>query len=333
MSVIVPEQLGQEEIDALARDALPRWGLEGAALHAINRTENAIYRVVPPAPRAQTILRVHREGYHTINGIRTELAWMRALQQETGIKTPQAIPGLDGDIIQLVGSPHLPRPRHCVLFEFIDGVEPAPGRDLIAPFRQLGEMAARTHVHSIGWRRPPYFERLVWDFEHCLGATPNWGPWRAGPELSPERERLLERAIAVMEKRLARFGKGADRFGLIHADFRLANLLIHEGDVRVIDFDDCGLGWFLYDVATAVSLIEDDPDLESLLAAWVEGYRRVRPLAKEDEAEIWTFIMLRRLTVFAWFGSHAETVLAQEAGPGYCAYSCEMAERYLSRFG
>ena len=40
--------------------------------------------------------------------------------------------------------------------------------------------------------------------------------------------------------------------GLIHADFSLANLLIHKGDLRVIDFDDCGLGWFLYDAVTSV---------------------------------------------------------------------------------
>lgn len=320
-------------VDALAEAALPRWGLEGATLHPINRTENSIYRVAPRGGGRSVILRVHREGYNTTNGIRTELAWMRALQAEAGIKTPQAIPAQDGVDIQFVSHPSVPSPRRCVLFEFIEGVEPSPEHDLVPAFRQLGEMAARTHVHSIGWHRPPFFERLIWDFERCLGNTPNWGSWRDGPELTPEHAAILERAVALIGRRLARFGTVPERFGLIHADFRLGNLLIHHGDVRVIDFDDCGLGWFLYDVATAVSLIEDDPNLEALLAAWLEGYRRVRALPAEDEAEIWTFIMLRRLTVFAWFGSHADTVLAQTAGPGYCSFSCELAERYLSRFG
>ena len=52
---------------------------------------------------------------------------------------------------------------------------------------------------------------------------------------------------------------------------RLANLLI-DGDVtKVIDFDDCGFGWLLYDCATTVSFFEHKPEVPELLAAWVRG--------------------------------------------------------------
>ncbi|MGD9536734.1 MAG: phosphotransferase enzyme family protein [Alphaproteobacteria bacterium] len=316
----------------LARAALPRWGLAGAALRLLNRSENSTYLVTRDAG-PPVILRVHRAGYHTINGIMTELAWMRALQAEAGVKTPQAIPGLDGEDVQTIAHPALGEPRHCVLFAFIDGKEPEPGEDLHEPFKQLGEVTARTHNHSEGWRRPPFFERLSWDFEHSIGATPNWGPWTDGPGLTPDAHALFARMVATIGRRLARLGKAPHRFGLIHADFRLANLLVHNGDVRVIDFDDCGLGWFLYDAATAVTLFEHSPEVPALLDAWLEGYRRVRPLPKEDETELWTLIMMRRLTLFAWLGSHADTALARQVGPGYCETSCELAERYLQRFG
>jgi Ser/Thr protein kinase RdoA (MazF antagonist) len=40
---------------------------------------------------------------------------------------------------------------------------------------------------------------------------------------------------------------------------RLANVL-HDGPkTYVIDFDDCGYSWYLYDLATALTLIEDAP--------------------------------------------------------------------------
>lgn len=329
------QMLSHEElmlsINRLAEAALPRWELEGATLKMINHSENTTYRVAPKDGARPVILRVHREGYHTINGIRSELAWMRALQVEAGVHTPQAIPGLDGEDIQTVSHASLPSPRNCVLFEFIEGDEPRQDNDLTEPFKRLGEVTARTHDHSRRWQRPPYFERLTWDFEHSLGARPNWGPWLEGPDMTPARRPLLQRLVDAMERRLKRFGQSSERYGLIHADFRLANLLIDRGDIRVIDFDDCGLGWFLYDAGTAVSFFEHKPEVPGLIAAWCEGYRRVGALSAEDEAELPTFVMLRRMILFAWMGSHGETDLAKQEGPAYADGTCDMAEMYLTQ--
>jgi hypothetical protein len=43
---------------------------------------------------------------------------------------------------------------------------------------------------------------------------------------------------------MEKFGADHERFGLIHADLRLANLLVWQEKTRVIDFDDCGFGWW-----------------------------------------------------------------------------------------
>ena len=147
-----------------------------------------------------------------------------------------------------------------------------------------------------------------------------------------ERE-VLARLDATLARRLARFGAGADRYGLVHADLRLANLLENGDETYVIDFDDCGWGWLLYDFGTAVSFFEHDPRVPELTEAWVRGYRTVRSLSAEDEAEIPTFVMMRRLLLVAWIGSHAGTDLARSMGAEYTAGSCELAETYLSRFG
>jgi Ser/Thr protein kinase RdoA (MazF antagonist) len=329
--ILTHEQLLQA-VGHVAEAALPRWGLAGATLKMINHSENTTYLVTRNGHARPVILRVHREGYHSVNGIKSELAWMHALQAEANVQTPQAIRGQDGEEIQSVSHPALPRPRNCVLFHLIDGYEPQQA-NLIEPFKQLGEVTARTHIHSMGWKRPPYFERLSWDFEHSLGKHPNWGKWEDGPDMNAERRPILQRLVDTMERRLKRFGQTPDRYGLIHADFRLANLLIHNGNTRVIDFDDCGIGWFLYDAGTAVSFFEHKPEVPELMEAWKEGYRRVRPLSKEEDDEIWTFILLRRMLLLAWMGSHHETDLAKQEGPAYCADSCTMAETYLSRYG
>ena len=81
------------------------------------------------------------------------------------------------------------------------------------------------HLHARAWRRPPGFTRLTWDFETSLGErAPHWGRWRDGMGLDREKEALFARTVAAVGRRLAAYGKGPGRFGLIHCDLRLANL-------------------------------------------------------------------------------------------------------------
>jgi Ser/Thr protein kinase RdoA (MazF antagonist) len=136
---------------------------------------------------------------------------------------------------------------------------------------------------------------------------------------------------ATIARRLEAYGQGPERFGLVHADIRLANLLVDGSEVRVIDFDDCGFSWFMYDFATTVSFMEDHPRVPELRDAWLAGYREVAPLDPEDEAELETFVMLRRLLLVAWIGSHHTFATeAAELGAGFTAGTCALAERYLS---
>ena len=127
----------------------------------------------------------------------------------------------------------------------------------------------------------------------------------------------------MIAQRLAGIGTGDAAFGLVHGDMRLANLLMDGGVVKVIDFDDCGFSWYLYDCATTVSFFEHAPEVPDLIKAWARGYRRIGALSAEEEAEIATFIMLRRILLVAWIGSHAETDLARSMGValhgGHCS--------------
>ena len=151
--------------------------------------------------------------------------------------------------------------------------------------------------------------------------------------LDTAKEALFARAVDLIRLRLERFGRAPERFGLIHCDMRLANLLVDGSEVKVIDFDDCGFSWHLYDAATAVSFFEHERHVPELMSAWAKGYRKVHVLAAEDEAELATFIMLRRMLLVAWIGSHSETELAQSMGVGYTEKTAPLCEDYLRRFG
>ncbi len=325
------EQLGI--LLEVAEAATTHYDLPSAlSVKMINLSENATYKV-EAADGRRWALRIHRDGYHSKAAIASELAWLIDLRDSGVVVTPKPVKGKDGELIQHVGHPRLPRPRHVVLSEWELGSEPGIGEDLSAPFEVLGEVTARMHLHTRRWRRPPWFTRHTWDFETSLGeAKPHWGRWRDGMGVDAAKAKLFGRTVDLIGRRLAAYGKGPERFGLIHCDLRLANLLIDGKAVKVIDFDDCGLGWYMYDAATPVSFYEHEPQVPGLIESWKKGYRRVLNLPRADEVEIPTFIMLRRLLLVAWIGSHSETDLAKSMGLPYTEGTVGLCEGYLSKF-
>ncbi|MHC8508938.1 MAG: phosphotransferase enzyme family protein [Rhodospirillales bacterium] len=318
-------------LHTLADESLRLWPApEDARARLINVAENVTY-LVEAAGGWRAVLRLHREGYHTERAIECELLWMDALNAGHCVITPKVILGRNGRAVQKAGLPGRLNDRFMVMFEFVEGVQPDETRDLTGPFEELGEMAAKTHNHTIAWAKPQPFERLTWNLDTVFGAEPTWGDWREGPNHTAETRAVLERVEQVVIKRLRVFGRSEQRYGLIHADMRLANLLINEGTTRLIDFDDCGLGWFLYDFAAGISFIEDDPQIPALREAWVRGYRKIRTMTDEEEREIDSFVMLRRMALLAWIGSRAGATEAQALAPDFARVSAELGENYLSR--
>lgn len=314
---------------ALARDALPHWGFsDRAQTLLVNLSENATFRVWEGSRTA--MLRVHRAGYHDRVAIESELSWMAALRADLGLRTPVHVPTKAGAPVVTLADDR-GRERHAVLFEVIDGTEPPPD-DLERHLPGLGAVAARMHAHVQTWQPPAEFTRFRWDVPATLGADARWGRWQHAPGVDGAALELLGRASRTAAERLADFGYSADRFGLIHADMRLANLLVAQ-EVAVIDFDDSGFCWYLYDLAATLSFVEDDPRVPAWCAAWLRGYEQVRPLSVAERAMLPTFIVLRRLMLLAWLGSHHFTETARQLAPTYAAGTCALAETYLAGTG
>jgi Ser/Thr protein kinase RdoA (MazF antagonist) len=322
-------------LEPVVRRALGECGVSpDARLTLLNVSENATYAVDDPASGERTVLRVHRHGYHDAAEIESELAWLDALREQAGVRTPRVLTAEDGRRLLALDEPGAPDPRYVVHFEWLPGTEPTPTDErLPESFELLGAITARMHDHVVTWRPPAGFRRFAWDYAGSFGTVARWGRWQDGVAVGDAEREVLGRLDDTLRRRLARFGSAPGRYGLVHADLRLANLLVHGDQTHVIDFDDSGWSWFLYDFGAAVSFFEHDPRIPELTDAWLRGYRSERLLAAEDEAEISTFVLMRRLLLVAWIGSHSGTDLARSMGAEYTAGSCELAEAYLSRFG
>jgi Ser/Thr protein kinase RdoA (MazF antagonist) len=336
-------------VEGCARAALGAYGLGAdAALTLLNVSENATFLIEDPG-QGRSVLRVHRLGYHSERAIASELAWTDALREQAGIRTPRALPARDGRRIVTVPESAVPESaapedttssarrslRHCVRFEFLPGTAPASDADRgPADFADLGELTARMHAHARTWDRPGWFTRFAWDAGAAFGPAARWGHWRDGPGVGAAERAILRRLEETLTARLAAYGTGRERFGLVHADTRLANLLVCDGNTAVIDFDDCGFSWYLYDLGTTVSFFEDDPGVPALLDAWLSGYRKGGGLVTAaDEADVWTFVLLRRLLLLGWMGTHPAAAGVAGLSAAYAGGSCDLAERYLSGSG
>jgi Ser/Thr protein kinase RdoA (MazF antagonist) len=316
-------------LEKLANQSLELWDMpKGSEVRLINVSENATYLVQGPDDY-KAILRIHRENYHSRRAIECELEWLRELEKSKVVPTPGFYIGKNGSPIQMDTVDGLPEPRYMVLFEFVQGDAPDETGDMIEGFVELGAIAARCHEHVLNWKKPEDFERLTWDVNAVFGQNPVWGNWRDAPEVDSSNGPILEKVEKTIGTRLDKFGQSYDRFNLIHADMRLANLLVGIDQTRLIDFDDSGWGWFMYDFAAAISFIEDDPRIPKLKEAWVRGYGSVRELSIEQEAEIDTFVMLRRMALLAWIGSHIEAPEPQELAPGFASTTARLGQIWM----
>jgi Ser/Thr protein kinase RdoA (MazF antagonist) len=308
--------------------ALPLWpGLAGGEARLVNHSENQTF-IIQALSGERFSLRVHRPGYQTVQAIESELAWLGALHRDTDLSIPTIVLGRDGKPLQQWITP-AGEPRLAVLFGFVEGKEPGVDETTPALFHKLGRVAAILHTHATAWTRPAGFGRPVWDAPAILAPDGLWGNWRQAPDLDGAGHAVLLDLERTLVRRLTEYGTSPDRFGLIHADMRLGNLLVERERLTLIDFDDCGWGWFTYDFAAAISFHETSPLITRLKAAWLEGYAALRTLSASDLALIDTMVMLRRMALLAWISSHAETALARAHTGDFAQGTVLLARRYL----
>jgi Ser/Thr protein kinase RdoA (MazF antagonist) len=309
-------------LESVARRALTHWGIEEAyTIELVKHRENAVYAVTR-ADGMKTAMRVHRLGYHSDAALRSELQWMGALR-DGGVTTPEVIPTLDGDLLARVRIDELSEEYQCDLLSWVDGVPLGSAEErsfsgdeaIRRTYLATGRLAARIHNHSAAWLLPTRFERHSWDEDGCLGPGALWGLYGDLEDLTPEQLARFDEGAAHCLRVLEAFGKASDRYGLIHSDFVPDNLLDTGADIVVLDFDDCGFGWHLWEIATAVFWHLGGESYSVALRSFVEGYREYRPLSDEHLALLPTFLLLRGLVYLGWIHTRRETETAEQILP------------------
>ncbi len=334
------DDAGQSEaMGTLAAAALEQWGLQGSALELIKYRENAVFKVLTPKGERYA-LRIHRHAYHSDDELRSELQWLAALD-EAGIAVPELLPTNSGDLFTLVSVDAVPEPRQVDLLAWLEGRQlgsveegvDVSADDMEHNYRTIGALAARVHNQATGWQVPEGFVRHAWDTEGLVGDEPFWGPFWELEALSAEERELMLAARAQVHKDLTAYGAdpaNADRYSMIHADFVVENLLVEGDSVRLIDFDDAGFGWHLFELATALYFEMEEDFFPAAFDAMVSGYREHRSLPDEQLAYMPLFFLARSFTYLGWVHTRSETQTAKELTPMLVRKCCDLSQKYLN---
>ncbi len=300
----------------LAKLALAEFGFdpEAVPLTFVKMRENTVFRAdTPDGPIA---LRLHRPGYRGQEEVAAESEFIEVLA-ERGFPVVRLVPALSGEYTAVVNDGEtevivdaqrwLEGSRQLGNTEAEDG---DAGLD-DTHFAEMGRIAARMHHVAEELAGSRSFARTPWDAEGLIGEEALWGDALTVPGLDDAGKQQLQRTREVMRRRLAEYGTSPSVYGTIHADFTPENVLVSGDDLVVIDFDDFGDGWYLFDLATPLFFVYDHPDFAAFRAALLKGYRSERPLSIEEERLLDLFLVARGYTYLGWAATRSETETAQ----------------------
>jgi Ser/Thr protein kinase RdoA (MazF antagonist) len=301
----------------LAESAFKAYDIPAPHLTPLLHEDNTTFRV-DHANGERYVLRIHRP-LRTLEAVRSELTWLAALRRETEFVVPEPLPTRDGDLLTVSSVEGVPEPRICVLFRWVEG-RFLDARLTPSHLERVGAFMAGLQLHGARFQPPNDFVRgrldNLTDQARRLAARGASEAIARGQIDHPDDETAAVRLITeicssedgarvatlirkVRETQRA-LGQGPETFGLIHGDLHQGNYLFHGDQVRAIDFDDCGYGYYLYDMAVTLSEVNWRKDTPALRKSFLAGYRRVRDFSPEHEQYLDTFIALRDLQLMTW---------------------------------
>lgn len=317
----------------LGEHALRRWNLRSDTLRLLAYGGKVIIRVT--AAGADYVLRLYRPERVNVPWLRSELTWLAMLRRRTDLLAPCPIAApIDGGEQMLVELPTDWPPAapivYAALFEFIDG-QVLMARDLrpIDVFR-IGEYLGK--LHRIGQFSPPAgFDRPRLDWEGLFGSDSPYASTAASDLIGDDQRAILDELAVRLLGPFSKLSSSDDNSGLIHADLLAKNIVFRESTIGALDFEFCGWGFFLYDLAPLLWELKGEraQDYAELEEAFWTGYTSIRPVAENDRELLEPFIAARQYASIRWLLANLQNPAVKQVATSLIAERCEELKGFL----
>ena len=282
------------------RKVLAREAPQILDIRLLARTHNLVFELVQRDGR-RLILRLHQAGQVQSLHLESEILWLQFLQSELCVPHPIAL--ASGAFLGQVQHPD-GLPAYFVIFLYQQGEQPDAVQLCPEHMASLGRFLGRLHAASTRFVPDDRFVRPRLDGPGLFEAGGIYDPGPAHAHFSPVQQRIMAQVAEQVYGSFRQLGEGPDAFGLIHGDLILKNTIWHNFSCCALDFEYCGWGYFLYDLAPLLWQLRTESNHEALQLALWDAYCTERPQMRVHAPHLESLIAGRQLASMRWLAQN-----------------------------
>lgn len=307
-----------EHITQMAREALTAYPFQVGSLEVINFEFNATFKVVTTFQESFA-LRVNVNSERTLANLQAEIALVSLLNQAKVVNLPRPIPTKSGEFAQTIFSPLMKKELGIVLYSWLDGevLGDEPSEESL---QKLGEAMAQMHQAAQSFVLPsgcelPLLRDFMWGTTDVL--------FTADSVIGDDEKKVLAEVRRAIEEVIANLYEKESAIA-IHADLHGWNVMSHDNDLLIFDFDDSGIGLRIQDLATTLYYL-DTPEQDAALLA---GYQSILPLPDYNEHQMAGLLLQRRIILMNYLFD-TTNIEHREMAPNYLVETVRRSKEFL----
>jgi Ser/Thr protein kinase RdoA (MazF antagonist) len=312
-------KLQTDSLTFFAHEILKKYGINDAEVESINFEFNATFSVSTQSGQRYA-LRLNINSTRTVPNIQAETQWVRDLARIPSINVPTPIASLEDKYLVSAHHADSDQTIYGVMYSWLEGEE-IGDEPKLDQLHTVGRAMALLHENSSHFKLTdgaelPTFDDFFWGTEDFLFSSKS--------TLNPKDLQLIEQARDLIVKYTDEL-YATSEVHIIHADLHGWNLMWHEEQLSIFDFDDCGYGVEAQDIAVALYYL-DTPEQD---AALLDGYKSIRPLPVYSEKAMKALLLQRRLLLLNYLYETKNTE-HKEMLPAYLEKTIERVSTFLT---
>ena len=306
-------------LTAFAHEILNEYGINNADVESINFEFNATFAVSTQSDQKYA-LRLNINSTRTYSNIQAETQWVRDLARIPSINVPTPIASLDDQYVISALHADSGHTIYGVMYSWLEGEE-IGDEPTLEQLRTVGRAIALLHENSSSFTLTdeaelPTFNDFFWGTEDYLFSSKS--------TLILKDRQLIEQARDLIMKYTDEL-YSSSAVHIIHADFHGWNLMWHEDQLFIFDFDDCGYGVEAQDIAVALYYL----DTTEQDAALLDGYKSIRSVPTYSENAMKALLLQRRLLLLNYL-FETKNAEHKEMLPAYLEKTIERVSTFLT---